>query len=559
MAQVHPSRLRLVPQNAPPPAPAPVAAASDDLQRSARREEELRARLKEERAGGGAGDWKARDGRRDRSRSRSRSRERYRERERERRRSPAAAAAHERSRPTRASPSYESYRRAPSPRGNAIERQDDFMPIGDGRREDDRPRFNGGDAPPGYGYGRRQDLGSRDRDGSTRYYDNDNDGEDPFRRQQRAGSNPPPFRGGGYRSGGHHGPLSAHELEQRRKQRDASTVSVWPKSPERPYEELLAREKERAGGKKRSGKAKSSNDRKREKKHKHHKSSSSRKHHKSRYSDDDASSADSDTDTLSDASTDDERRKRRKRSDKHTSRSTTTTRKRHVSRDEERKRSRSTSIHRPPSPGPAENDDDAWVVKGAEPAPAAGMSIAGTAAAALASASAGTSRGESLTGALARRDVRDSVVSMEDDGEEGEDVGPQLPEHELAAGSNVKYDSKAANPCLPSDSYAHMRPGEGAAMAAFAADGQRIPRRGEIGLSSDQIEKYEQSGYVMSGSRHRRMNAVRMRKENQIISSEEKRAILKLQKEEKDKREAMIRESFKGLIEDKLAGVGGAK
>lgn len=44
------------------------------------------------------------------------------------------------------------------------------------------------------------------------------------------------------------------------------------------------------------------------------------------------------------------------------------------------------------------------------------------------------------------------------------------------------------------------------------------------------------------------------RKENQIISSEEKRAILKLQKEEKDKREALIRESFKGLIEDKLAG-----
>lgn len=56
-----------------------------------------------------------------------------------------------------------------------------------------------------------------------------------------------------------------------------------------------------------------------------------------------------------------------------------------------------------------------------------------------------------------------------------------------------------------------MRPGEGAAMAAFAADGQRIPRRGEIGLTSEEIDKYEQSGYVMSGSRHRRMNAVRMR------------------------------------------------
>lgn len=48
-------------------------------------------------------------------------------------------------------------------------------------------------------------------------------------------------------------------------------------------------------------------------------------------------------------------------------------------------------------------------------------------------------------------------------------------------------------------------------MAAFAADGQRIPRRGEIGLTSEEIDKYEASGYVMSGSRHRRMNAVRMR------------------------------------------------
>lgn len=49
-------------------------------------------------------------------------------------------------------------------------------------------------------------------------------------------------------------------------------------------------------------------------------------------------------------------------------------------------------------------------------------------------------------------------------------------------------------------------------MQAYVESNQRIPRRGEIGLSSDQIEKFEQSGYVMSGSRHRRMNAVRMRK-----------------------------------------------
>lgn len=48
------------------------------------------------------------------------------------------------------------------------------------------------------------------------------------------------------------------------------------------------------------------------------------------------------------------------------------------------------------------------------------------------------------------------------------------------------------------------------------------------GLTSDQIAAYENVGYVMSGSRHRRMNAVRMRKENQVISAEEKRSILKV-------------------------------
>lgn len=90
-------------------------------------------------------------------------------------------------------------------------------------------------------------------------------------------------------------------------------------------------------------------------------------------------------------------------------------------------------------------------------------------------------------------------------------------------------------------------------MAAFVAEGQRIPRRGEIGLESVEIEKFENAGYVMSGSRHRRMNAVRMRKENQVISAEEKRGILKLQKEEKDKKENLIVGGFKELVEKRLA------
>lgn len=90
-----------------------------------------------------------------------------------------------------------------------------------------------------------------------------------------------------------------------------------------------------------------------------------------------------------------------------------------------------------------------------------------------------------------------------------------------------------------------MLRGEGEAIAAFVASGERIPRRGEIGLDSKTIENFEQMGYVMSGSRHARMNAVRLRKENQVINAEEKRAILKLQREEKDKKEGMIISQFK--------------
>lgn len=100
--------------------------------------------------------------------------------------------------------------------------------------------------------------------------------------------------------------------------------------------------------------------------------------------------------------------------------------------------------------------------------------------------------------------------------------------------------------------------GEGSAMAAFLAEDteSRIPRRGEIGLTADEIDKFEQSGYVMSGSRHRMMNAVRMRKENQVISAEEKRGILKLQKEERARREEILREEFGELVKDKLKEQG---
>ena len=39
-------------------------------------------------------------------------------------------------------------------------------------------------------------------------------------------------------------------------------------------------------------------------------------------------------------------------------------------------------------------------------------------------------------------------------------------------------------------------------MAQYVKEGKRIPRRGEIGLTSDEIATFESSGYVMSGSRY---------------------------------------------------------
>jgi len=69
-----------------------------------------------------------------------------------------------------------------------------------------------------------------------------------------------------------------------------------------------------------------------------------------------------------------------------------------------------------------------------------------------------------------------------------------------------------------------------------------------VGLTSDQISKFEDLGYVMSGSRHSRMNAVRIRKENQIYSAEEKAALAMFNFEENKNKEAIILEDMKGLV-----------
>nr|XP_061793052.1 NKAP-like protein [Nerophis lumbriciformis] len=97
-----------------------------------------------------------------------------------------------------------------------------------------------------------------------------------------------------------------------------------------------------------------------------------------------------------------------------------------------------------------------------------------------------------------------------------------------------------------------LLPGEGAAMAEYVKAGKRIPRRDEIGLTSNQIADFEKLGYVMSGSRHHRMEAVRLRKENQIYSADEKRALASFSLEERQKRETQILSIFKEKIYRKI-------
>ena len=143
------------------------------------------------------------------------------------------------------------------------------------------------------------------------------------------------------------------------------------------------------------------------------------------------------------------------------------------------------------------------------------------------------------------KDVMDAVADnkkknkVEEDSENSEEdvIGPCLPK-------KVNLSHK--------DLGSQLLKGEGEAMAAYIAEGKRIPRRGEIGLTSEEITRYEDEGWVMSGSRHRRMEAVRLRKENQIYSADEKRALAMFSKEEREKRENKILGQFRGLINEKL-------
>ncbi|PPQ99667.1 hypothetical protein CVT24_009739 [Panaeolus cyanescens] len=320
-----------------------------------------------------------------------------------------------------------------------------------------------------------------------------------------------------------YGSAGSDFMESRRLQREAIVVDIWPPSPKEPARELSPARKKSSKRSKRHRSVSSDTDsseeerRRREKKDKKRakrrekeERREKRKHRRSRSRGRDSEDDDSEDD-------------RRHRTKHRRTRSPERERERDRHRDDDddrrshRHRSRSKSKSVAESRARTEERMDLDRPEKGQHHPSVPASSSGKA-----------------------RQVSSAPSQEESD---DEDVGPQPM---FKKTGNKKVDERAYGGAL-------LR-GEGSAMAAFLQDGteSRIPRRGEIGLTSEEIAKFEDVGYVMSGSRHKRMNAVRMRKENQVISAEEKRGILKLQKEERDRREMILREELLEMMNEKL-------
>ncbi|KAF7458597.1 putative heat shock protein 86 family protein [Cryptosporidium felis] len=127
-----------------------------------------------------------------------------------------------------------------------------------------------------------------------------------------------------------------------------------------------------------------------------------------------------------------------------------------------------------------------------------------------------------------------SNYSQESENEES--FGPSISNiHQTILNQNLNYGSA-------------LLFGEGEAMAQFVQAGKRIPRRGEVGLTAEQIESFEKMGYVMSGSMHKRMTAVRIRKENQVYTAEERRSIALQNEKERLMKESQLLGELRELI-----------
>ncbi|PWN22330.1 DUF926-domain-containing protein [Microstroma glucosiphilum] len=429
--------------------------------------------------------------------------------------------------PRRPSPTYDSYRGnaytapGPPPRRDDYERypasrQEDYHqrpppphwdrqpPRGD-RPYDDRPpipyhqsypREEYGAPPPGV-WGRRGPREERGGEG----------GEGVAPRHAPGGSYGPSAGGGDF-------------FSSRNEQRKHSTLSIWPPSPKSPYRS----DSDDGGRKRKKSKSKHSSSRSKRDKSSHR---SHRRHssHKRRYED---SEEDSDSEY--------ERERRRRRREKE--------RRRDGDRSEGRDRERRHRASRSQDP---RNSDEERKTEGAERSGSRDRQIRRRRRSRSRSTSRSSSeeaeakRGPTVTSNAHGLQVGEAA-KLAQDASDDDEIGPKLP---------LTADGKVVDPRAYGGA---LLPGEGSAMAAFLQEGQRIPRRGEIGLSSDQIEDYEKVGYVMSGSRHARMNAVRMRKENQVISAEEKRTLLKMRNEEKEKKEREIVGQFRELLDTMQPG-----
>lgn len=136
-------------------------------------------------------------------------------------------------------------------------------------------------------------------------------------------------------------------------------------------------------------------------------------------------------------------------------------------------------------------------------------------------------------------------ANVNDEDDDDDDFGPKP----LMAAKDM-IDSK------PLNYGGALRPGEGEAIAQFVQQNMRIPRRGEIGWKADEIEALETQGYVMSGSRHKIMNAIRLRKENQVYTAEEKRALAMITLEEQQQKESKVVGDFRMMLSDRLKQAG---
>jgi hypothetical protein len=123
---------------------------------------------------------------------------------------------------------------------------------------------------------------------------------------------------------------------------------------------------------------------------------------------------------------------------------------------------------------------------------------------------------------------------------EEESIGPQPIKIELDKKEEKRFYAGTSINRDEAQKYAH-----------YVQQGKRIPRRGEVGLSSEEIEKYESLGYVMSGLRHKKMTMARLKKEQQVYTAEEKRALAIYNLEEQLRKERNIINEMKKWKSDK--------